>query len=55
MFDLCLGDRQLYAEVSWEKPLNLDYIRYKSIVYEVVAQADLFGITGEIISIEAEV
>jgi hypothetical protein len=39
-------DKNFVAEVSWQKPLNLDYIPHKSVIYEVVAQADLFGDSG---------
>ena len=40
------ADKQLFAEVTWSQPLNLDYIPHKSVIYEVVAQADLFGDSG---------
>jgi hypothetical protein len=46
LFHFITGDRQVYAEVTWEKPLNLDHIPHKSVIYEVVAQADLFGDSG---------
>ena len=48
LFRFKTGDRQVYAEVTWEKPLNLDHISHKSVIYEVVAQADLFGDSGTI-------
>ena len=41
------ADKQLFAEVTWSQPLNLDYIPHKSVIYEVVAQADLFGDSGK--------
>lgn len=37
------GGKNIVAQVRWQKPLNLEHIRHKSVIYEIVVQADMYG------------